>query len=353
MYAVDTSSDAARLVMRDVQIQQVACGVRLKSNLFTLDTVEVRFFKAASGVGFEIDQTGLPDGVGEMFNCVTETAGGGSSPFAGCLVTCASGIQFTDCDFMQSGRGMAIAPGNGQQVVSINCSNTYFDTSVSGGLTIYPTGTGNVARLRFNNCWFCSATGSAGIDIGPGVQVSGLMVSDSEFYDSLYGVRIGDGAVLSKVMFSDCVYAGNVNVDFNVGANVSKWSLRDCEMGAASGFSATPLGLFIGAGCDDYTVFGNRIPNGITDNSTPTNREFARNRGIKTKNYGQVTTSTTSTVVNHGLYKQPSQDQIRLTFESDPAAVRYWVSATTATTFTIAANSAAATIIGWQADIEY
>lgn len=351
VFAITTTTAASRFACERVQISSVCSGVSLLANIFRMSAVEVRDFKPSVGVGFHVDQSGVTDGVGELISCITQTAGGASSGYAGVELVHAIGVLINNCQFMQSGTAMAIVPTTGKSVSSVDCVNTYFDTSVQSGIFLNNAAGGVVQRIRLENCWISSNTGGIGLRVFGGSNIQGLMVEGNEFYGNTTGVLIENNANISGSQFIGNVLSGNSTADFSIGQNVTNFDIRGNKTGAVGGFSASPTGLYINPGCSGYTVFGNTLHN-FTDAAGSVNSLVAKNFGIVSTKRSQVTVSTTSTVVSHGLYKTPDPQQIVLTPLTDTAGARYWVSSVTPTTFTINLNTATSIVFGWRATVE-
>lgn len=265
-YAIVTSNAAGRFTLDHVQISEVSRGVQLCGGLFLLRDVEIRDITPATGVGCVVDQYGLTDGVGEFNNLVVQTAGGAAEPYAGIQFIHAVGIQVSGCDLMQCGKAMAIEPPTGRVVTSINVGLTYFDTSDVGGLHINNAGGGGVSRLRLSNCWFASSISGAGIRVYTGSSVSGLMVENSEFYDSVYGVQVEDSCTTDGFIISNSVFSGQSDTDITIGQNFKDFEITNCRTGNYGNFTASPTGVFINPGCSDFKISDNSLHN-FTDNS--------------------------------------------------------------------------------------
>lgn len=279
-FAVTTTVAAGRFMMERVQISQVANGVSLLSNIFTMRDVEVRDYKPAVGVGFQVDQSGVTDGVGEFSNCVTQTAGGVNSPYCGINLVHAVGIQIGDCKLMQSGISINIAPPTGKAVTSIDVVNTYCDTSINGGLVLSNSGAGSIQRLRFTSNWHSSSSSGSGIRIISGSNIQGLLVSSSELFANVNGISVEDNAVIDGAIVIGCTFSGNTTADISIGQNVQNFSIIGCRTGVHGGFVASPTGLYINPGCANFTINGNRFHNFSDISGATTGKSITSNNGI-------------------------------------------------------------------------
>lgn len=268
-YAVDHAT-GSRFNMENVQISQVWSGVRCKGNLFAFRNVEVRDYATSTGIGYYIDQSTVTDGVGEFLNCIAQNSSAAES-LAGIYLYHATGIQVQNCDIMQCGKAMIIVGGH-----SINCGNTFFDTSDNGGVEV----TGGVAsrRLRFTNCWFASSGSGAGFVLqnSAGTRCESTIISACEFYDNQRGIWLRDNALCDSFMVTGSVFSGNSVADIDIGQNVSNFQITGCRTGVAGSFSASPVGLYINSGCTAFTINGNRLHN-FTDASGATANKHISN----------------------------------------------------------------------------
>lgn len=269
IYAIDHVS-GARFKIQDVVVSQVWGGVRLRGNLFVLRDVEVRDFTPISGIGFYVDQGGVTDGVGEFSNCIAQN-GSTAESYAGVYIKSGTGLQFQTCDFMQCGTAMII-----EGAASINCDNTFFDTSDNGGVSIV----GEARRLRFSNCWFSSSVNGAGfkLDNTAGTRAEGVIIDGCEFYDNERGIWVRDNALTDSFRVSDCVFSGQTLTDIDIGQNVRNFSINGCRTGIVGSFPASPNGCYINAGCSDFALDGNWF-HLFTDSSGATSKYITSTGG--------------------------------------------------------------------------
>ena len=266
-FAVTTATNASRLHIDNVQIRATHSGINLKANLFSLSHIEIVDINSPGGVGIEVDQSGVVDGVGLITSTVIQN-GDGVEPYAGIFLRHAIGILISDTQLMQAGKAMVMQPGATQGVSSIKIVNTYFDTSDDGGLLIDNTSGGDISRITIADSWLASSKNSSGLVIQAGSNIRGLKVSSCEFYDSITGLNVGDNTVVQNLDVSDCVFSGHTAGDVSIGTNVSNFSFTNCRSGAVGGFAASPFGLYINPGCGNFSVIGNEFHT-INDASHP------------------------------------------------------------------------------------
>ncbi|UIL54019.1 hypothetical protein LZU96_08875 [Pantoea agglomerans] len=274
-FAVDATNASSRFYARNVQILFVHSGLRLRSNLFTLDRVEVRDIHYPSGVGIEVDQLGVDDGVGTIGNSVVQNSDG-NEPYAGINFKHAIGILLHNTQLMQCGHSIVMAPPLGRAVSSVKIVNCYLDTSDDGGLFIANSQAGNVQRITVADSWLASCHNGAGLRVVSGSNVDGLRVSACEFYDSVNGIQIDDNVTLQNFEVDGAVCAGNTTADVSIGRAVSNVSLRNLRTGTSGGFGASPRGVFLNAAVTK-TVVENSTVHDLVDDSFPSTGVVIRN----------------------------------------------------------------------------
>ena len=267
-FAITTATNASRLYIDNVQIRATHSGINIKSNLFSLSHIEIVDINSPGGVGIEIDQSGVDDGVGLITSTIIQN-GDGTEPYAGIFLRHAIGILISDTQLMQAGKAMVMQPGAAQGVSSIKIINTYFDTSDDSGLFIDNTSGGDISRITIADSWLASSKSGNGMIIQAGSNIRGLKISTCEFYDSVAGINVGDNVTLQNMDVTDCVFSGHTSVDISIGSNVANFSFRGCRSGAVGGFAASPFGLYLNSGCNNYSIQDNDF-HAINDASYPT-----------------------------------------------------------------------------------
>lgn len=274
-FAVTTTTNASRFYVSNVQILNVNSGISLLSNLFSVAHTEIRNINSPSGVGIEIDQSGVSDGVGLISSTVIQNADD-DEPYAGVNFKHAIGILVSDSQFMQCGHSVVMAPLSGKSVSSVKFVNVYFDTSNDGGLLISNSGGGYVQRITVGDSWLSSCKNGSGLRIVTGSSVDGIRIADSEFYDSLNGIQVDDSVTLQNLEVEACVFAGNTEADISMGNGASNWSVRNCRSGTSGGFGKSENGLYINSNCSNFMVTNNDLHE-ITDSSYPSSNVIIRN----------------------------------------------------------------------------
>jgi hypothetical protein len=178
------------------------------------------------------------------------------------------------------------------------------------------------------------------------------------------GVELQD-ANARNISFANCQIAGNANAGINLFAGGTAFSIIGCKVGAWGGFAGnTAGGINLGGACAQYRIVDNDFSGngaaglsgaGVQTGSSPGHSEFiSSNIGYADSASGTVniTAAATSVVVNHGLAGAPPVYRILLTATTGiGTAGSFFVSAVTATTFTIslAAAPGGTITLSWQA----
>ncbi len=336
-FAITTATNASRLYINNAQIRGVHSGINIKANLFSISHIEIVDINSPGGVGIEIDQSGVDDGVGLITSTVVQN-GDGSEPYAGIFLRHAIGILISDTQLMQAGKSMVMQPGATQGVSSIKIINTYFDTSDDNGLLIDNTSGGDISRITIADSWLASSKNGNGLVIQAGSNVRGIKISSCEFYDSVTGINVGDNVTLQNMDVSDCVFSGHSSGDVSIGTNVSNFSFRGCRSGNVGGFGASPFGLYINPGCNNYSIQDNEFHT-INDASYPTTGAIISNNrqwGYASAPFDPPSiTNGTGVTGTVGVTNARPGDIVVVSFSSDLQGIQLtgWVSANDTVSF--------------------
>lgn len=265
-FAIEVGVSADRFVAKDLVISEVWGGIRLLSTVFTVDSVEVNHFLQ---IGCHVDQSGNTDGIGIFHNYLTSPVQG-TNPYAGIKLEHSVGIIISDSEIIGCNNGIACDSPSGKFVTSLKIDNTYMDSSGSAGFAIYSNG-GYVQRIVISDSWMTGSFNGNGVIIHDGAKVDGMKISNCELNGNLhYGLVVGDNTDITNFDITDSVGSGNGTADFSFGINAKNFSINSCRLGkSSSGWVASPIGLYVGAGCKDFSIVGGAI-SGFTDASYPT-----------------------------------------------------------------------------------
>lgn len=234
-----------------------------------------------------------------------------------------------------------------------------FDSATTGVFLRHTT------DMTFTACFFSNRPGN-GLQIG-----TTSTVENTNFIGCTFFNNGGSGAVVGAfaidTLFDGCNFVGNSTTTLNAGngltiaANTSDFTVTNCAFRNGWGSSGSQnYGLAVLTGNSDrYNIvnntFGTNGPGGaMFIGGSGTNRTVSGNINFRTKNSGEATilSGATSVIVTHGLGAQPTSADIVLTPAILPT-VDVYVSALSATTFTISAASPVAsnTRINWNVAI--
>lgn len=228
-------------------------------------------------------------------------------------------LVISDCDFIRATNNLLINPAStGAGVFAVYAVNSFFDSGK--GSNIKFSGNGNTQRVKFSNCWMCSAVnGGHGVEFAStAVGTTFLQPTAIDFHEcDIYG-NAGSGinaAAANGVQdFSaiQCRIAGNVTgvnaAAATGGSNLTSVVLIGNRIGPTGGFGANTTGVAIATGTYGKVILSNNDAVGNTTALTLgtvtvanfTGYRITDNPGINPK--GSVTTPgfpTSTTVVTN------------------------------------------------------
>jgi hypothetical protein len=330
-----------------------------QSNVVKYDAVDVQMFKYIGyyfhgGFGFDSYVansviSGNPNAPGDSYTSVLMEDMCDEMTFYSCILNVSSFNVVTDA----AAYGVNLRP---EFCRFFACS---FDSS-TGGVVL-----DHCVDMTFTGCYFSNRPGN-GLQVGVTKTTENVV-----FLGCTFAFNGGSGAVIGQfaqdTVFDDCTFVGNSTTVLNAGngltvaANATNFTITNCNFRNGWGSSGSQnYGLAVLAGTGDRFVIANNNfgTNGtggaMLMGATGTNRHVTNNIGFVTKNSGSATilNGQVSIVVNHGLAGQPLSQDIIVTPRLVPT-VDVFVSALSATTFTISAASAVAadTSFNWVATI--
>lgn len=287
--------------------------------------------------------------------------------FAGYLFKNVSGLYGGDFTSLGCGKGYLISPAASEWVKAVHLANVIADTCNDQGWHFVTTSTGKVVNFKVTNLWAASngvLTNAAGVHFeGPSIDGVSL-VSPISHNNKGHGIFLAGGVnidITSPQCFSNSQASSATYHGISVAAGVSKWSVVGGVSGAGGEFTGNiqGYGILINSGAStDYRIIGTNVTGnvtgGISDGGTGTTKYIIATPGARTANSGNgvITSGTSSAVVTHNLNFTPGQQDVRITPTTSPASSNIgsmWVSAATATTFTVtSANTTVADqFFGW------
>jgi hypothetical protein len=260
-YAANFTSTSDSSGMRKCDILFQWSGIHSSGSLHFFDDLNIREY----GVNAPNGSCILIDANGDRY--ITRlTTDNGSNPtgFAGIRVISCASLVISDSNIIHTTVCLALEPGNGLTVPSIEVTNTFFDTSVIG-MQILPTGTGQVLRCKFTNVWFGTHT-TAAVRMN-GTQWDGMTFDNCDFYANP-GVGIGIDCPTGggKWMVSNSRIAGFAT-GINLTASAAHFpQIIGCTIGPTSAFGANTVGIAVAAGTyKGLMINGNAVVNNTTN----------------------------------------------------------------------------------------
>lgn len=254
-------------------------GVSLTSGVSFVDHGRIYNTVATTGIGIYIND---PVNAFVIGNDVIVDKSSGTEPRAGLFIESAGDVWVGASQFIRSGTGLIIAPGNGEVVPSAYFNSTFFDTNGTRATDICPTGTGAVVRIRFNQTWHASSGSGSGIRFCSTGSIAG-----ADFIDAHVLNNAGGGITLAGgtgVNFIGGQCAQNIGNCATVSANVSNFQFSHMDIGAVAGMTTNTVGgINVAAGTSDkYIIAFNKFTtqaNAITDGGTGVSKYVQQNPG--------------------------------------------------------------------------
>lgn len=283
---------------------------------------------------------------------------------AGLYIEGGDTYHVSNVDVTSAASPIRLEPPANAVLVNLFFSNVTGDgvnrTSGNSGWTINGTASGAVLRrIRLTNCW-------AGVNYLDGFRIQGA--DDVALYNCISitnqraGIYLAASPTPTNVKIVGCTVTGNSLNNTNVYSGIeiddytSDFSIKDCVIKPIAGMSNTQkYGVEVkGTNHDRYYICGNDVTGNATANINDAgvgpSKYVSENLGYtnQSSGFGSITAATSATV-SHGLSITPAQADILVTPTNDPGSgVRWWVSATTATTFTLSTNATATFGFGWR-----
>ena len=265
---------------------------------------------------------------------------------AGIFARNVSGWYIDHLDIIRCKDGITTFPAAGQQTNAAFLADITADTSTEYGFLFLSNG-GFCGDLNLVGCW-AATCGEDGVFINEGAgNVSGILLSACRFINNgKAGFRAvtGDHITLENChSFSNSTDGLNTADGIAFGNGMGNFSViggSSCNTAGLFPGGNQRAGISIGTGCDNFAIIGVDVQNnataGIIDSSTGLNKTIAGCPGFRTAASGTATVLSGNSSVNvtHTLSVTPGIGDIQATPTSD-VPERWWVSATSSTTFTI------------------
>lgn len=267
-------------------------------------------------------------------------------PAFGLLVTKASGLWVSDCDFIHCTVGVALTPSGSDQIIDCFFSNVAADSCGNNAWNLSTSGTAVIYSCAFENCWGASATNYGFVTQGVGGVIDTLYFSNWNCVNNgLEGTYFQSGTrnvtMVGGVVSGNSLTSGTSN-GIRIGPNLNGFSIVGMKVGPAQNLPDTQINQIVVeagiganiniANCDLSTA--GHTP--ITFSATGTNNSVSNCGGMQTKGFVTATTNAASQLlVAHGLGGIPKE--VFITESNSGAVLKVQPTAFTATNFLVTA----------------
>jgi hypothetical protein len=255
------------------------------ANAGNLSTVVNCSFTATTHYGIILDGANA----NTMINSVVMDGTSGVQAAGLALLQCGS-VVVANCDFIRSVNNLLIAPTSPLGVFSAYFVNVFFDTSPASSVKF--TGTGNIQRIKFTNCWFSgSVTGCEFASTAATLPTAIDFVNCDIFGNSSRGIYANG---VQDFSVSSSRISGNTTAGVETVASagsVTRFNLQNNTIGPTAGFGANGIGVLINAGTyGGYNVTGNDVRANTTGNISDAGTVATTDLTIVTDNLGHLLT---------------------------------------------------------------
>ena len=278
----------------------------------------------------------------------------------GVLLLHTSGVYMREIDLLGCNEGVMSFPGVGQRVVAVWGDTVIADTCNSHGWNIITNG-GLVAEWTLTACWGASCgvvDNGHGMYFAPGTGgIKGVSLTGARCINNRgNGIMIlggDDYSITNPQCMSNSQAGAGIKHGIEIGPGVSQFSINGgvCGLGGLFSTATQAYGIHVNAGASNNYSIANvdvtgNLTKGIGDFGTGSNKHIHHNVGYLTayRGAGRIPAGASSAVVPHYLADTPKTTDFVISpiVNLGAAGVSYmWVSAATATTFTVNVNAAA------------
>lgn len=217
----------------------------------------------------------------------------GSQPTAGIRINKTDAVWIDSVDMIHQGTGLLVDPQGATDYISwLFVSNSAFDTGSGPGISLAPANASALIKgVTFTGSW--TSTNQYGVYIGGvGIVNGARFIGHRAFNNGQSGYVIATGGTKANISFNDSDAAGNSTASsgiysgFDVGANVSGFSITNSRSGQQADFSNTQSrGILVNPGTsDNYIITGNDLRGNVNatllDLGTGTNKRIGYNLGV-------------------------------------------------------------------------
>jgi hypothetical protein len=346
-YFIKPTTSASRITLFDLNLVAPFCGIYVPNiALYTMRDIDISSTVTSTGNSIVVD-----NGFAIILDNVICR---NSTCFAHVVINNVNDITLNNCQFVQSGSPLYIAPGSGQIVGCLLSNNSMFDApQTNQGIRISPATGGTVGKVFINNGWINKVSGQSNVLItnAGGGTVSGVSITNCIFPGGGTDTAI------------DCSGVSNLHLSGNrIGAHATAISLANCTdavvcgniLGPTDGYAANTTAISLSGTSDYCAINGNDLrgnTTAVSNSSSGTNNIIDGNVGYPTAapsgitvgaspftytagpspetvyvNSGTVSLITVGGVgvlqsTNHAIALRPNQSMV-VTYSSTPSMVK-------------------------------
>ncbi len=297
-----------------------------------------------------------------LYNC--QFSGGYAG--IGALARNCGGLQWVGGETLNKSIGFSISPNvSGKRVNGVRASVVYFDTCSNQCLNVTVVAGARVADVIFTNSHFNGSQNDCGAVVS-GLSSDATLMDTIKFVACNFEVNKKAGIFTSycqKIDITACGVISNGQDGVSAGIEISGGSSRvkilGGNSGSGAGFAASQIyGVRMAAGSTGTIIDGidlnGNVTSPISDSGTGTIIKNCPGFVTFAKGAGTFPAAATTFTVNHGLSVTPAKEDVVLNWVSDTQGPRVWVSAVSATTFTLTSSAAMPSgwFFGWQVGVK-
>jgi len=204
-------------------------------------------------------------------NGVLSSAGSTQPTTAGIWSDQNDAFWLVNVDAISQNTGLLLNPGNGQYISWPFVMNCAFDTGNGYGISLAPTGTGNIRGGTFTGDW-TSTNQLHGFNIGGTGTVNGIRVIGHRSFNNVQSGYEVSNTGATNIEFNSDDAAGNSVGTFNtysgfdIGPGVSGFSITNSRSGFSSGqANSQSRGIIVNPGSsNNYLIEGNDLRGNTT-----------------------------------------------------------------------------------------
>lgn len=300
---VTVASGGRQNIISEFRMNAGYIGIMVNNAVETnIKTGEIINIKASTGIGIYI--TGGNDTFIDRVVMDNEAT---VQPMAGVRINKTDAVWMDSVDAIHCGTGLLCDPqGATDYITWLFISNSAFDSGSGDGILLSPSHVSSCIKgSTFVDCWSATNTGSGFVVSGAGITDGLRVIGHRSFNNTRSGYLLAS-TVSHDLNFSACDASGNSTVTpdvysgFDIGANVSGFTIQNCRSGGMAGFpNSQSRGILINPGSsNNYSISDNDLRGNTTalyDGGTGTNKIISNNLGdieLNSTIFGQTINSS-------------------------------------------------------------